>query len=195
MQKIKFKNQEFNYKNGELIFNLSKNKLPIFMCYRFKNYEYDTHIVLVKGKEFLELWRKDYPEKIKKSFPIIEKDTSEFKDDLKFKDAEKLINESSENNAVPLAEANCLKRIEEIEGVETKFFFLKKIVKIENKICYVSFTNGGTRTLFLLYHGIKEFFVSVTSEKEAKLLAEKAGVNKNSYYSTKDILKCIEKNN
>ena len=64
-------------------------------------------------------------------------------------------------------------------------FFKKKYVKETKYAC--SFSDGITRTIWLLSNGAKSFPVHLSSSNETKILAKFADITENSYYIKTEI--------
>ncbi|MCW9705780.1 plasmid fertility inhibition factor family protein [Fodinibius salsisoli] len=112
------------------------------------------HVVIVEAQSFLELWRND-PGNIHSE--ISHGDIQSWENDHKYKYAEQGFSHGIDN-PVPLAKVAFNTDVEKKPVYEQKFFFFKKLERVEREIIeYVSFIDGITRTIWLLSKGAKYF--------------------------------------
>ena len=119
----------------------------------------DQFVVIVESNRFLQLWRNsDYGA----HKDVAHGNPESWQRDYKFKDAEEGFSKGIVN-PVPLADVSCY--------LDTRQTFFRGVQK---KWC-VGFTNGITRTIYLLTHGAKSFPVLCRGEEEAHNLHSHAG--------------------
>lgn len=149
------------------------NKPPVFMSVKSTPYNNEKRgVVVVDADKFLELWRSE-PHSIhhKESHGNLQTWPS----DRKYHHAVKGFS-FGYDNPVPLAYVSC--------GIGTraiatyKFLFFGKSER-EEKFHYVAFTNGITRTIWLLTQGCKAFPVEceMPGARELHRVAAASGTN------------------
>lgn len=136
------------------------------------NYQNDVRsVVEVDAARFLDLWRQPYSshEDVAQGSP----DT--WPQDYKFHHAEEGFAEG-ESNPVPLAEISCFQQVIEQPVWQRHFWLFRKLLRVDTiRFPTLSFTNGVTRTIWLLTAGATVFPVEV-QQRDAALLQEMAGV-------------------
>ena len=164
-----------------VVFELKiKNQKSVYMCHPFKNNT--GGIAFVDSIKFLELWRNS---KIDVDKEISNKTEDGWRDDYKYSWAEEGFKQGL-GNPVPLARVCCYSD-EYYVPIKARCipFFKKKYVKETKYAC--SFSDGITRTIWLLSNGVKSFPVHLNSSDETKILAKFAGITENSYYIKTEI--------
>jgi hypothetical protein len=146
----------------------------VFMRISRTNYgNNERAVVEVDGDKFLSLWRSE-PYSIHAD--IAHGTPLTWEKDYKFHHAEDGFSRGPEN-PVPLATVTCEVHKEKLPIWEKHFFFFKKKVGYrELETPYVAFSNGITRTIWLMTFGAKIFPVECSSIREAELLQTYAGV-------------------
>lgn len=146
-----------------------------FMCVEETNLANEERcVVIVEADAFLDLWRND-PSSIhrEQSHGTVES----WKADYKYHYAAAGFSHGIDN-PVPLANVSCAKRLRTIAVRKYKFPFIKthRHIEHEETTC-VAFTNGVTRTIWLLAQGAKWFPVECRIDNDAQLLVQTAGTN------------------
>lgn len=164
-----------------LIFELlTREKYPVYMSHPISlEPDQDTQIVFIDGERFLKLWQNLIPlQQPQLSFG----NESVWRADYKYHWPEKHFAQGK-SNPVPLAKVGCHQYIRH-EVIEKKWLFLfkKRIGYKEHIETACSFTDGITRTIWLLANGVTAFPVYVYNKTDAQLLAKHAGISNNSYY-------------
>ena len=156
---------------GAIIRIATERRGDVFMSVTRSNYMNDRRAVVeVDSSRFLNLWRQrqsSHPE-------IAAGSPSTWVNDYKFHYAEDGFKEG-ETNPVPLANVSCGTMEEKNSVWKRRSLFFKELERIDH--CsenYLSFTDGITRTLWLLTFGAKIFPVECRFE-EAALLHSLAG--------------------
>ncbi len=159
----------------------------VFMSVSRTNYMNDErYVVIVDSEKFLELWRSE-PNSIHSEESM--GNIQSWKNDRKYQDAVKGFSEGLEN-PVPVANIVCQEHLKKTCIYEKKYFIFKKITGIEKTIInYVAFTNGITRTLWLLVQGAKYFPVECSNEEDANRLAKAAGYGGNEFMTVENLTK------
>lgn len=156
----------------EVIFRITtRERGDVFMCTEGAN-NHDISVVEVDAKKLLSLWQKEpnshTPE-------LLHGDPVKWKQDYKFHHAESGFS-GGEKNPVPLAEIGCNTHKEWIAIYRRKFLFFRAFMGYrQEQFNYVSFSDGITRTIWLLAHGADIFPVEC-STTEAPLLQHCAGL-------------------
>ena len=143
----------------------------VFMCIEGSN-DHDNAVVEVDAKKFLSLWQKEpnshTPE-------LLHGDPEKWKQDYKFHHAESGFSEG-ESNPVPLAEIGCNIHTNIVPVYRKKLLFFNNILGYrKEQFNYVTFSNGITRTIWLMAYGADAFPVECSKE-EAPLLQRCAGL-------------------
>lgn len=147
---------------------ISKGR-TVYMSASETNYENDNRaIVIVNAKKFLDLWKNDPHSEHHK---IANGNPATWRRDKKYLDAERGFG-YGESNPVPLANAS--------------FFEANPIVSSRQ---YIRFTNGVTRTIWLLTNDCLEFPVECSLSGGAEGLYKAIGTNGTSFNTVADILK------
>lgn len=164
------------------------NERKVYMSVERTNYMNDVrYIVVVDAQKFLDLWRKcPYPIHADKFNGNIET----WKKEKKYPFAEKGFSHGI-HSPVPLANVACLLR----ESADISFwqksllFIQGKNYQKPDKSVFVSFTNGITRTIWLLSNGAKFFPVECYGDiKGANLLVQSAGVRSTDIATVDELL-------
>lgn len=152
----------------------TRDRGDVYMSIDRTNYMNDERtVVVVDAKKFLELWKADpygLHSKLAHGSP------STWPLDYKFKHAVDGFSHGS-SNPVPLADVSCDIHIKTTPIYTRNFLFFKKHVGDHTEsIPNVGFTNGVTRTIWLLYHGAT-YFPVLTRRSSADLLNKLAGMS------------------
>lgn len=124
--------------------------------------------LLLMRKKFLALWRSE-PDSIHSDVSMGSAET--WVNDRKYDDAVQGFSHGFKNS-VPVADIVCQEYLEKNYIYERKYFVFKKLIRVEETmINYVAFTNGITRTIWLLVQGAKYFPVKCCSKDGANRLA------------------------
>lgn len=127
-------------------------------------------VVLVDAARFVQLWRAPYSSH--REVAILDERT--WPSDYKYQEAVEGFSHGAEN-PVPLAEVSCDRLPHDIVEYRRRLFLFKSEVVVARKgEAVLGFTNGITRTIFLLANGAKQFPVRCELNS-AKLLFELAG--------------------
>lgn len=138
----------------------------VYMRAERPNYNADKHAVVeVDAERFLALWRQPHS-----SHEDVAHGTPEtWPSDRKYKDAEGGFAHGAEN-PVPLAEVSCGYDTSEIVEVRRRFFLFKQEVVIAaSGLPWLGFTNGVTRTIWLLTQGATVFPVDCSVDDAGEL--------------------------
>lgn len=134
-------------------------------------------VVIVDGEKFLALWRSE-PGGIHAD--VSGQDPTTWPNDYKYHHAARGFSYGIDN-PVPLADVSCALGERKELVFEPWLHFLQRHVETKiHAVPYVAFTNGITRTIWLLSNGAKAFPVE-TSSKEASLLEKHAGSGLGTY--------------
>lgn len=149
----------------------TKERGDVFMCIEGSN-DHENAVVEVDAKKFLPLWQKEpnshTPE-------LLHGDPEKWKTDYKFHHAESGFS-AGEENPVPLARIGCNTHTNIIPIYRRQLLVFKKLVgQRKEQFNYVSFSDGITRTIWLMAHGAETFPVECSKE-EAPLLKRCAGL-------------------
>lgn len=130
-------------------------------------------VVIVDAAKFLAMWRA-CPHSLHADVAAGSPET--WRSDRKYEQAAKGFAEGVEN-PVPLAEVN-FDTFTHIEPIYERWLWLfkRKAGERQEDVPFVSFTNGVTRTIWLLANGAKEFPVECPSKEEAKFIYTHCGV-------------------
>lgn len=127
-------------------------------------------VVLVDSARFVQLWRS--PHSSHREVALLDEAT--WPTDYKYQDAVDGFSHGAEN-PVPLAEVSCGVISQDIIERHWRFLWWRKDVMVARKgEVFLSFTNGITRTIFLLANGAKVFPVRC-ERSAADLLFKLAG--------------------
>lgn len=129
-------------------------------------------VVEVDATRFLELWRQPYS-----SHPeVAHLGPKDWPSDYKFHHAEAGFSRG-EWNPVPLASVSCGVYVEQVKIVRSRYFGIRKYVEWQEgpHSNLLGFTNGITRTIWLLTAGVRVFPVECGAE-HAALLQRLAGL-------------------
>jgi hypothetical protein len=151
----------------------TRDRGDVFMRIGRTSYENDRRAVVeVDADRFLDLWRRDPYEA---HADVSRGNPTTWVRDRKFSYAEEGF-AGGESNPVPLADVDCTIHIEQRPLYRSRFLVFRKRVGYEREdIPHVSFTDGITRTIWLLTHGARVFPV-MCSVSEAPLLQQLAGL-------------------
>ncbi|CAN7551558.1 plasmid fertility inhibition factor family protein [Duganella sp. LjRoot269] len=163
--------QKVHYSHGAVFKIPTAHRDQVFMCATRTNYRNDMRaVVIVDSERFLNLWRQPNSSHL----DIAVGDPSTWPSDYKFSDAEDGF-QRGELNPVPLATVDCRRTIETYPVFERWLLFFKRYVGTrEQEELSLHFTNGITRTIWLLTAGAKSFPVEC-SIQSAPLLHQLAG--------------------
>lgn len=149
--------------------------------YREKNIGDQDEIVIIERNKFLDLWKNEpYPLEKK----LIFGDENIWRSDYKFHHAENGFAQGIDN-PVPLAYLHCYltDKRQKIKGT-----LVERILNKNWEICqvpYCAFTNGITRTIWLLANGA-EYFPVMTDRNSYELLKSCAGI-----MDTEQMVQCL----
>lgn len=145
----------------------------VFMSVSRSNFlNEDRSVVVVDAQKFLTLWRAN-PYEVQGD--VQHGNADKWKTDRKYKDAEDGFSHGSDN-PVPLAEIACDVNVVEHKLYSRSLFIFKKLDRVEKSdLNFIAFTNGITRTLWLLANGAAAFPVEVRT-KQAERLQKLAGL-------------------
>ncbi len=172
---------------SKAIFEIAlSNHEKAYMAASRTNYNNDErYVVIVKSSKFVELWRSD---PYKHHSEISMGSPESWRNDRKYKDAEIGFSYGL-SNPVPLANISCNQQVKKIPVYKKKFIFFKSLITTEEKVIhYIAFSNGITRTIWLLTNGAKYFPIECYSQEEALRLAEKAGYNEKEFCSIEQLI-------
>ena len=145
---------------------------PVYMSVErtpFRNAE--RCAVIVDSRKFLELWRRD-PYLTHAEVSNGNPDT--WVQDYKYPEAEHGFSHGFAN-PVPLAEVVCQTHVQRDAIWKRRYLFFRECVGVqESRFAYVAFSNGITRTIWLLVHGA-EYFPVECDASGAEALARAAG--------------------
>lgn len=156
----------------------------VYMSIKKYNYCNDERcVVLVDSNRFLKLWRKEpYSIHTKLSMGTPKVWTS----DYKYGYAERGFSYGI-NNPVPLADVSCSKVTINQPIYESKFLFFKTLIGTrKEQFDYVAFTNGITRTIWLLANEALFFPVECRVGNGSERLALVGGVTR-SYFTVEEL--------
>ncbi|QQC67846.1 plasmid fertility inhibition factor family protein [Paraburkholderia ginsengisoli] len=151
----------------------TRDRGDVFMRIGRTGYENDRRAVVeVDADRFLDLWRRDPYEA---HADVSRGNPTTWVRDRKFSYAEEGF-AGGESNPVPLADVDCTTHIKQRPLYRSRLLVLRKLVGYEREdIPHVSFSDGITRTIWLLTHGARVFPV-MCSVSEAPLLKQLAGL-------------------
>ncbi|GAA0432264.1 plasmid fertility inhibition factor family protein [Massilia aurea] len=144
----------------------------VFMRAERPNYDADRKAVVeVDAVRFLNLWRQPHSSHRE----IALGDPGTWSSDYKYRWADDGFSKGAEN-PVPLAEVNCGHAEHDLTEVRRRFFlFTEEVVIAPRGLPWLSFTNGITRTIWLLANGAPVFPVECSLD-HAQELQRLAGV-------------------
>lgn len=153
------------------IFRVSTDRGDQFLCTDTTSDNYS--VVEVDSQYFIEMWRNDFYDAHK---DVSRGSPETWVKDYKFKDAEEGF-AWGESNPVPLADVHCAVRSEAKDVWKRRYLFFREYVgqQIVKRVPYIGFTNGITRTIWLLAYGAKCFPVMCRTDN-AELLQLMAGL-------------------
>jgi len=145
----------------------------------------DFSVVEVNAGHFLELWRNDAYEPHR---AVAQGNPETWIRDDKFHDAEAGF-AHGEVSPVPLALVNCAIRNEAKNVWKRRYVFFREYAgqQVVKRVPYITFTNGVTRTIWLLTYGAKCFPVMCKTEN-ADLLQLMAGLPDGKSQTVKELL-------
>lgn len=163
----------------------------VYMCISRTNYCNDKRCVVeVDAKRFLALWHQSPRFLEQWSEPAYDKDAKGAKGcfGLKYSEAERCFLLGIEK-PVPLAETHCNLYRERVPIYSRNFLGLKKVDRYEEKknYPYAAFTNGVTRTLWLLHNGALVFPVQCDLDT-AQRMQDCAGLPGGDYMTVDQLL-------
>jgi len=167
-----FENREIYFVQCAVFRIATAARGDVFMRAELPNYNADRKAVVeVDAERFLALWRQPLSSHI----DIAKGDPDTWPTDYKYKWAEEGFASGAEN-PVPLAEVSCGRATSNLTENRRHLLFLTKQVVIARKgDPWLGFTNGITRTIWLLANGATVFPVECALD-EAPELQELAGV-------------------
>lgn len=176
--------QTVHYSHGAVFKIPTADRGDVFMCATRTNYHNDERaVVIVDSERFLKLWRQPGSSHL----DIATGDPTTWPSDYKFSDAEDGFL-GGEQNPVPLARLDCRRTTESYPVHERHLFFFKRLIGIrEEEELSLHFTNGITRTIWLLTAGAKSFPVECSTES-APLLQELAGTADSQFLSIEQLI-------
>lgn len=141
-------------------------------------------VVWVDAERFLALWRSEPSGRLA---DVSGGSPETWPSDYKFADAEKGFLHGA-GNPVPLADVSCMDDVRQTPILgPRRFLFARKVLGAEiHHTPYVNFTNGVTRTIWLLTAGASCFPVSLYG-KGAQLLHQHAGMRGSHPVSIQDL--------
>lgn len=149
---------------------LLKNGRSVHMQAELPGGEDCYAVVLVDAARFVQLWRS--PRSSHREVALLDEAT--WPTDYKYQEAVDGFSHGAEN-PVPLAEVSCGVISQDVFERRQRFLWWKKDVMVARQgEVFLSFTNGITRTIFLLANGAKEFPVRC-ERSAADLLFQLAG--------------------
>lgn len=148
-----------------VLYEVKTNASHVYMSFGETTYMDRRAVSVVDARKFLLLWRAS-PYQLHKEIANGNIDT--WKKDYKYHHAEKGFSQGIDN-PVPLAEVN----FESEGGIDTIW---SRMFNSKQPKGHVSFTNGITRTIWLLCNGATSFPVEVSSANAQKL-SKVAGVD------------------
>jgi hypothetical protein len=163
----------YNFSGATAIFRVpTERRGDAYLRVDRSNYENEMRAVVeVDAARFLDLWRQ--PNSGRKD--VAHGTPSTWPDHNKFQDAEDGFKEGEEN-PVPLAEVYCFMKELERKAWLKQLSLLRKFFNVESStVPVLGFTNGVTRTIWLLTAGATVFPVEC-SKRQAPLLHELAGI-------------------
>lgn len=150
----------------------TKERGDVFMRVEGSN-DHDNSVVEVDANKFLSLWQK---EPYSHTPELLHGDPEKWKKDYKFHHAESGYL-AGENNPVPLAEVGCNTHTNIFPVYRKKLVFFKQLIGYrKEQFNYISFSNGITRSIWLMAYGAEAFPVACRKE-EAPLLQRSAGLH------------------
>lgn len=176
--------QTVHYSHGAVFKVPTAHRGDVFMCATRTNYRNDDRaVVIVDSERFLNLWRQPGSSHL----DIAAGDPTTWPSDYKFSDAEDGF-QGGEQNPVPLATLNCYRMVEKYPVFERRLFLFKRQVGMrEQEELSLHFTNGITRTIWLLTAGAKSFPVECRTES-APLLQELAGATDSEFLTIEQLI-------
>lgn len=166
------------------VFRIPTKNGDAFMRVSRSNYRNEIRaVVVVDAQKFLALWRR--PGSSHDDIAHLSPDT--WPSDYKFKDAVEGFSHG-EVNPVPLALVHCYEEDEPFKVFKLGLFNTWKHVRTDiRKRITVSFTNGITRTIWLLVEGAESFPVECDL-KSADLLQALAGIPGERYQTVESLI-------
>lgn len=163
--------QQVHYGHG-VLFQVPTQNGDVFMCATRSDYNSEQRaIVVVDAERFLQLWRRPGGS----HDDIAHQDPATWPSDYKYDRAITGFSRG-ETDPVPLALVHCYEEAESFGIYRRRFYFFRQVVRTATRMrTTLSFTNGITRTIWLLTEGAKEFPVECDI-KSAALLEALAGV-------------------
>lgn len=175
--------EKIHYGHGAM-FEVPTEQGSVYMCATRSNYENEKRaVVVVDAEKFLALWRREGSS----HDDIAHQGPEKWPTDRKYKDAVDGFSRGQEN-PVPLALVHCYEQAERIWKYAPTFFGFHKRVGTEVRIqATLSFTNGITRTIWLMTTGAKAFPVECDT-KSAALLQALAGFEGEQYKTIAELI-------
>ncbi|MFZ6006871.1 MAG: plasmid fertility inhibition factor family protein [Nitrospirota bacterium] len=162
------------------------NQAPVFMSVEITPYNNEERgVVIVDADKFLELWRNEPHSAHHK---ISHGNPQTWPNDNKYPYAAKGFS-FGYNNPVPLARVSC--RIGMRSIITYKFLFFGRTERKE-QFHYVAFTDGITRTIWLLTQGCKAFPVECYMP-EAKELYRVAAAHRTNFYTVDELYQKLKR--
>ncbi len=163
----------------------TRDRGDVFMRIGRTNYENDRRAVVeVDAEKFLDLWRRD---PYGAHADVSRGNLATWIKDRKFSGAEDGFADGV-RNPVPLADVCCEMHIAQMPLYRSRFLLFRNRVGYErDDIAHVSFTDGITRTIWLLTHGARVFPVMCRAS-DAPLLQQLAGLPGGSYCTVEQLV-------
>ncbi|MEI8620031.1 hypothetical protein P4S66_03705 [Pseudoalteromonas sp. B129b] len=169
------------------------NDRKVYMSVEKSNYCNDERcVVLVESNKLLELWRNE-PYSIHREQSMGNPTT--WSHDRKYGQAKRGFSFGIEN-PVPLADVTCGEATKNHPIYKRKFLLFKTLIGIEKEqIEYVAFTNGITRTIWLLANQAPFFPVECEAKNGSERLASAGGLATKSHYTVEELFQLIPDGN
>lgn len=175
---------------NKIIFEIPiSNGRTVYMSVEKSNYCNDERcVVLVDSNKFLELWRKEpYSIHTQQSMGT----PSTWPNDYKYGHAERGFSFGIDN-PVPLADINCGEATKNHPIYKRKFLFFRELIDVKKEqFEYAAFTNGITRTIWLLANRAPFFPMECWAKNGSERLALASGLIADSCFTVEELFKNI----
>lgn len=171
-----------DYSGTRAVFEIElQNHENVYMSvYRTNHLNEERYVVVVSADKFIQLWRNEPSD-------ISNGNIETWENDRKYHYAEQGFSHGIKN-PVPVANVVCHGHADEIPVYQRKYLIFKELVRVEKYVInFVAFTNGITRTIWLLVHGAKYFPVECSIKEGAGRLAKIAGYSGNEYRTVEQL--------
>lgn len=175
---------------NKIIFEIPiSNDRMVYMSVEKSNYCNDERcVVLVESNKFLELWRNE-PYSIHREQSMGNPTT--WPHDYKYGQAIRGFSFGIEN-PVPLADVTCGEVTKSHPIYKRKLLLFKKLIGVRKELIeYVAFTNGITRTIWLLANKAPFFPVECNVKNGSERLASAGGLVTKSFYTVEELFQLI----